>query len=123
PTTKRTNSEIGLTSRVNAQVRAVAAATLVAPRSSSPSCAIASIVGPTPSGLGLCRLFSHFFSGRRSELGFRNPAGLHASLHDHRLGVLARNAQTIEKAWLVLGLAVLALGPAGQIIGGAAGQI
>src|SRR6187431_808879 len=83
PTTKRTNSEIGLTSRVNAQVRSVAAATLVAPRSSSPSCAIASIVGLTPSGLRLCRLFG--LSGRRSELGFRDPASLQAGLHDHVL--------------------------------------
>src|SRR6476660_8997040 len=98
PTTKRTNSEIGLTSRVNAQVRAVAAATLVAPRSRSPSCAIASIGGPTPSGLGLCRLCSHFFSWSLSELGLRNQAGRHAGLHDHRLGFLFNDAQTTEKA-------------------------
>src|SRR5262245_10074973 len=88
PTTKRTRSEIGLTSRVNAQVRSVAAATLIAPRSRSPSCAIASIVGPSPSGFGPRRLFSRLFGGRRSELGFRDPPNLQARLHDNSLGLL-----------------------------------
>src|SRR5262249_42602322 len=89
PTTKRTNSEVGLTSRVNAQVRSVAAGTFIAPRSSSPSSAFARLVGPPPSGLGLCRLFSRFFGGWWSELGFRDPASLQAGLHNHGLGVLA----------------------------------
>jgi hypothetical protein len=42
--TKRTSSETGLISRVNAQVRSVPAETLIAPRSSSVFCAIAGIV-------------------------------------------------------------------------------
>ena len=46
-----------------------------------------------------------------------------ASLHDHRLGVLARDFVAVEDAGLALALAVLALGPADQIVGGAAGEI
>src|SRR5665213_3937814 len=61
--------------------------------------------------------------GRRSELGFRYPAGLQPRLHDHGFRVLARDFEAVEEARLMLAFAVLALGPAGQVVGGATSEI
>ena len=62
-------------------------------------------------------------SRRRRQIGLGDPAGLEARLHDHRLGVLARQLEAVENAGLADGLAVLAFGPAGEIVGGATGEI
>ena len=68
--------------------------------------------------------FAGFFGGGlRRQIGFGDPAGLQARLHDDRFGFLARHFEAVEKAGLALGLAVLAFGPADEIVGGAAGQI
>src|SRR5207237_10757100 len=58
---------------------------------------------------------------RLGNVGFADPAGLDAGLHDHGFGIVARNLEAVENAG-VLGLlaAILALGPADQIVGGAA---
>ena len=57
------------------------------------------------------------------EVGLGDPAGLDAGLHDHLLGLLARQLEAVEHAGVAHALAVLALGPADQVVGGAAGEI
>src|SRR6185312_5234391 len=125
PTTKRMSSSTGLTSRDSAQVRSDPGAE--APRSSSVSrslsCATASIKKPFSLRLYRSVFALGRFFGRRVQLGLGDPAGLHTGLHDQRLGLLAGDVETVEEAWLALGFAVLALGPAGQVVGGAAGEI
>src|SRR5581483_10695130 len=62
--------------------------------------------------------------GRLGEVGLGDPAGLDAGLHDQRLGLLARNLDAIEETGVLHRLtAFLALGPADQVVGGAAGEI
>ena len=41
-------------------------------------------------------------AARRREIGFGDPAGLEARLHDHRLALLARQLEAVEEAGLVL---------------------
>src|SRR5262249_49551350 len=121
--TKRIICEAGLSSRVSAQVRSAPGTTLVAPRSSSLFCATANI---TATDLPLCLRLRGFLGGRdrrRRKLRLGNPAGLEARLHDHGLGLLPRNVQAVEETRLVLRLAILALCPSDQIVGGATGEI
>src|SRR5262245_55571966 len=124
PTTKRIISAAGLTSRVRAHVRSVRAAAPAAPRSSSLSCATASIVSTIPLSPRLRGFFRCRLGGRRRrKLRLCHPARFQPSLHDYGLSVLARKIEVLEEARLMLGLAVLALRPADKIVGGAAGQI
>src|SRR5258707_11162102 len=60
---------------------------------------------------------------RRREIGFADPAGHHARLHDELFALLAGELEAVEEAGLALRLAVLALGPAGEIVGGATGEV
>src|SRR6185437_3240366 len=64
-----------------------------------------------------------FFGGIRlrrfRKIGFGDPAGDQPRLHDHGLGILARDFDAVEIARVLDGFAVLALGPADQIVGGA----
>src|SRR6185295_15251243 len=64
-----------------------------------------------------------FGCGRRREVGLGDPAGLEAGLHDQRFAVLAAQFKAVEEARLVLGLAILPLGPAGQVVGRATREI
>src|SRR3984957_9771711 len=58
------------------------------------------------------------------EIGFGDPAGNDARLHDHVLRIVARDFVGIENAGMLGRLAAfLALGPADQIVGGASRQI
>src|SRR5579884_1206371 len=120
PMTKRMSSETGFTCRLSAQVRSVAGATDVGPRSKSSSCATANM--PVSSPLRV-RLGSFSFAFRGMEFGLGDPAGLKPRLHDHGFGIFARKAESLEVAGHMLGLAVLALGPADEIIGGASSKI
>src|SRR6478752_8483575 len=126
-TTNRIMSATGVTVPVAAQNRSVPGAILRGPRSRSSSCNRSCMrAGPWP--LGLClgclgRSFGGRFGRRRREILFLDPAGLDPRLHDQRLGFLARQIEAIEDAGVLDRLAVLALGPADQVVGGAAGQI
>src|SRR5690606_24087886 len=59
----------------------------------------------------------------RGEILFGDPAGLEAGLHDHLLGLFAADREVLEGAVEALDLAIPALGPAHEIVGGAAGEI
>src|SRR5690606_33483674 len=72
-------------------------------------------------GFGLAFAFSGL--GRRCERRFVDPARLDPGLHYDRLRLVALHAEPVENAGLALGLAVLALDPAGQVVGRAAGEI
>ena len=66
---------------------------------------------PEPASLGL---------GRPAAL---DPAGLDAGGHDHGLGLGAGQLEAVESALVAGRLGAAALGPADEIVGGAAGQI
>ena len=78
---------------------------------------------PGVAHLTLPRLLRPASSAGFDQIGFRDPAGLQARLHDDRLAFLARQFEAVEDAGLALGFAILALGPADEIVGGAAGQV
>src|ERR1700682_132937 len=148
-TTNRISSSIGRTCRVTAHIRIVADLSVRGPLSRSGSAKASmrvtwllsfardgcakpgSALGSSPragfcgtralnrlvfGGLGLLGLFG--------EIGLGDPAGDDARLHDHVLGVVARNFVGVENAGMLGRLAAfLALGPADQIVGGASRQI
>src|SRR5262249_35244187 len=133
PTTKRIMSATGLTVRVATHIRS-------SPLGFGP--AFVPARGPfvsSMSGLGAGRVWGvagrggpfrlrvgvRLFGGggRRRQIGLADPAGLEPRLHDDRLGLLAGDLDAVEDAGLALRLAVLAFGPAGEIVGGAAGQV
>src|SRR6185437_16785030 len=104
-------------------MRNVADLSVRGPLSSSGS-ANASMRGTSPSALRGLVFGDLGLRGLLGEIGLADPAGLEARLHDHRLGVVAGNLDAVENA-RVLGrlAAVLALGPANEIVGGAAGEV
>src|SRR5499427_9741628 len=57
------------------------------------------------------------------ELGLGDPPGLDAGVHDQELAFLARQLEAVEKSGVASGFAVLAVGPARQIVGGTTGKI
>src|SRR5262249_9050779 len=61
--------------------------------------------------------------GHGGKIPFADPAGPEARLHDHRPAFGAGEFEAIEGTGVVYGLVVLALAPAGEIIGGTAGEI
>src|ERR1700710_1582482 len=86
-TTKRISSSIGRTARVTAHIRSVPDLLVRGPLSRSAGSARASM-RVTSSLYGL--IFSDFgFFGGFREIGFRDPAGDDARLHDHAFGVFA----------------------------------
>src|SRR6202011_4172293 len=60
--------------------------------------------------------------GRRQIRGI-DPTGLDSRLHDDPLGVFAGDLEAVENARMTNGLALLALAPAGKLVGGAAGEV
>src|SRR5690606_38072221 len=106
-TTKRMSSSTGFTSRVSAH------------------CRLSSSFRGT--GRAIARLCGRPFLGRhglrRRKILFGDPAGLEAGLQDHFLGFLAAHREILEGAVEALDLAVLALGPANEIVGRAARKI
>src|SRR6478752_6425877 len=122
-TTKRISSSIGRTSRLTAHIRTVADLSVRGPWSSSGS--VSASIRVT-SSFALSRLIFGRLGlfGGLGEVGLGDPAGLDAGLHDHRFSIVTGDIQAIERA-RIFGLlaAFLALGPADQIVGGAAGEV
>src|SRR5690606_22406931 len=61
--------------------------------------------------------------GSGIELLLGDPASLEAGFQDHFLGLFARDREVLEGALETLDLAILALGPADEIVGGTTGEI
>src|SRR5262249_5987839 len=59
----------------------------------------------------------------RRKILFLAPARLDAGLHDQSLGLLLAEIEISQDAGVFDGLAVLALAPADQVVGDAAGQV
>src|SRR5262245_21176943 len=57
------------------------------------------------------------------ELGFADPPGLDASLHDEHFAFLAAQIKTLQKSRVAGRFAILALGPAREVVGGATGKV
>src|SRR5262245_39690662 len=123
--TKRISSSTGRTSRLTAHIRIVADLPVRGPLSSSGS-TMASMRGASP-GYSLSRRL--VFGGRRlrrlpGELFLGDPARLDTRLHDQAFGVLTGNLDTVEEAGVLDRLAAfLALSPADEVVGGAAGEV
>ena len=73
--------------------------------------------------LSLHFLRRRFLGRRRRKIGFTDPAGFHPRLHHQAFGVLARQLETVENAGFPHRLAVLALGPASEVVGRATSQV
>src|SRR4029077_17923408 len=58
----------------------------------------------------------------RLSLGL-DPADGHSRRHDHRLGLLTRDVEAVERPGVARGLPVLAFRPAGKVVRGAAGEV
>src|SRR6185437_2558064 len=117
-TTKRISSSMGRTSRLTAHIRVVADFSVRGPLSSSGS-ARASMRRPSPATeLRRCRVGGFGRYLLLGEIGLADPAGLDAGLHDQLFRLVAGDFDAVERAG-VLGrfAALLALGPADQIVG------
>src|SRR5262252_5480980 len=119
-TTKRMSSPTGRTSRVATHHRSVAAAAARAPRSVTAFFVRLCMGLRHQTHLG--RLLGGRFGLLRRELGGQlglgNPTSLDAGLHDDELAFLARELEAFEKSGVARDFAVLALGPAGEVVGG-----
>src|SRR4051812_8550977 len=122
-TTKRISSSIGRTSRLTAHIRMVADLSVRGPWSSSGS--VSASIRVT-SSFALSRLIFGRLGlfGGLGEIGLGDPAGLDTGLHDHRFSIVTGDFEAIERA-RIFGLlaALLALGPADQIVRGATGEV
>src|SRR6201999_2667909 len=106
-------------------IRIVADLSVRGPLSSSGS-AMASMRGASPSRSSSGRLGFGGLGPRRlpGELFLGDPARLDARLHDQGLGVLAGDIVAVEEPGVLDRLAAfLALGPADEVVGGAAREI
>src|SRR5262245_8322082 len=60
---------------------------------------------------------------RRRKIGFGDPSRLDAGREDHVLDLVLAETEFVENALVADGLFVLALAPAGEVVGGAIGQV
>src|SRR4051812_8674400 len=121
-TTNRISSSTGRTTRVTAHIRCLADLLVGGPLSRSTGTVMASM--RVTSSLRWLFFGGVNLLGGFGQIGLADPPGLDARLHDHGFGVLARYLAGIENARMFGRLtALLAFGPADEVVGGAACKI